>query len=51
MTAAAIGGSIVPVAAKPIPIQLCLRCGDVLADIKGSRLAVCRTCGYKDDCC
>ncbi|MBK9611341.1 MAG: hypothetical protein IPO34_07820 [Dehalococcoidia bacterium] len=34
-----------------IPLQVCLRCGDLLADIKGSRLAVCRTCGYKDDCC
>jgi ribosomal protein L40E len=36
---------------RPIPIQLCVRCGGAMADIKGSRLAVCRTCGYKDDCC
>jgi ribosomal protein S27AE len=34
-----------------IPVQVCPRCGSAMADIKGSRLAVCRRCGYKDDCC
>lgn len=34
-----------------LPLQRCPRCGAVLADIKGSRMAVCRRCGYKDDCC
>ena len=34
-----------------LPMQACPRCGELLADIKGSRLAVCRRCGYKDDCC
>ncbi|MGB4862249.1 MAG: hypothetical protein WBO97_07300 [Tepidiformaceae bacterium] len=51
MTNHGFGGSIPPVNANPLPLQLCIRCGDLLADIKGSRLAVCRTCGYKDDCC
>ena len=32
-----------------LPMQTCPRCGELLADIKGSRLAVCRRCGYKDD--
>jgi ribosomal protein L40E len=36
---------------RPLPVQVCFRCGGLLVDIKGSRLAVCRTCGYKDDCC
>jgi len=40
-----------PVQGKPVPVQLCVRCGSPMADIKGSRLAVCQTCGYKDDCC
>lgn len=34
-----------------IPLQLCVRCGSLMANIKGSRLAVCWRCGYKDDCC
>jgi uncharacterized paraquat-inducible protein A len=34
-----------------IPVQRCPRCGEALPDIKGSRIAVCRRCGYKDDCC
>ena len=35
----------------PIPLQTCPRCLGVLSAIKGSRLAVCQRCGYKDDCC
>lgn len=34
-----------------IPIQKCPRCGEVLPNIKGARISVCRRCGYKDDCC
>ena len=34
-----------------IPIQRCPRCQAPLPDIKGARIAVCRRCGYKDDCC
>ena len=34
-----------------IPLQACPRCHAPLSAIKGSRLAVCRRCGYKDDCC
>lgn len=34
-----------------IPLQACPRCLGPLSAIKGSRLAVCRRCGYKDDCC
>ena len=34
-----------------IPLQTCPRCLGPLSAIKGSRLAVCRRCGYKDDCC
>ena len=34
-----------------IPLQACPRCLAPLSAIKGSRLAVCRRCGYKDDCC
>ena len=36
---------------KNIPLQACPRCPELLSAIKGSRLAVCRRCGYKDDCC
>ena len=32
-----------------IPLQTCPRCLGPLPAIKGSRLAVCRRCGYKDD--
>jgi len=39
------------VESQPVPLQACVRCGGQLLDIKGSRLAVCRRCGYKDDCC
>jgi ribosomal protein S27AE len=38
-------------AVPELPTQRCPRCGEILVDIKGSRLAVCRRCGYKDDCC
>ena len=34
-----------------IPLQTCPRCLEPMSAIKGSRLAVCRRCGYKDDCC
>lgn len=34
-----------------IPLQTCPRCFAPMSAIKGSRLAVCRRCGYKDDCC
>ncbi len=34
-----------------IPLQTCPRCLGPMSAIKGSRLAVCRRCGYKDDCC
>jgi len=37
--------------AVDIPLQACPRCLGPLSAIKGSRLAVCRRCGYKDDCC
>lgn len=37
--------------AATIPTQSCPRCGLEMANIKGSRLAVCSRCGYKDDCC
>jgi DNA-directed RNA polymerase subunit RPC12/RpoP len=33
------------------PVQRCPRCGAPMSAIKGSRDAVCRVCGYKDDCC
>ena len=36
---------------ETIPTQSCPRCGLMMANIKGSRLAVCSRCGYKDDCC
>lgn len=32
-------------------IQGCVRCGHPMGGVKGSRDAVCRKCGYKDDCC
>jgi DNA-directed RNA polymerase subunit RPC12/RpoP len=36
---------------ETIPRQSCVRCGQQMVDIKGSRMAVCSRCGYKDDCC
>jgi len=36
---------------KPIPLQLCPRCGAPMPQISGAKIAVCRRCGYKDDCC
>lgn len=34
-----------------LPYQACPRCGQTMSAIKGSKSAVCRRCGYKDDCC
>ncbi len=34
-----------------LPMQKCPKCGELIIDIKGSRDAVCRRCGFKDDCC
>jgi ribosomal protein L40E len=45
------GGGIFGMATQGLPIQVCPRCGSAMLDIKGSRMAVCRRCGYKDDCC
>lgn len=36
---------------KPLPLTTCPRCGAIVVNIKGSRLAVCSRCGAKDDCC
>jgi hypothetical protein len=36
---------------KPLPLTTCPRGGSVVVNIKGSRLAVCRVYGVKDDCC
>jgi ribosomal protein L40E len=33
------------------PLQTCPRCGALMSAIGGSKAAVCRRCGYKDDCC
>lgn len=38
-------------AVPALPEQRCPRCGETIVNIKGSRLAVCGRCGYKDDCC
>lgn len=32
---------------KPLPLTTCPRCGAIVVNIKGSRLAVCRVCGQK----
>ena len=51
LTARRRRGLSVVVDGQPIPEQPCPRCGAAIANIKGSRLAVCPRCGYKDDCC
>ena len=36
---------------KPLPLMPCPKCGSWMVAITGSRLAVCRNCGYKEPCC
>ncbi|MBI5133207.1 MAG: hypothetical protein HZA83_00695 [Thaumarchaeota archaeon] len=31
--------------------QQCPICGKLMSAIRGSKQAVCRKCGYKEDCC
>lgn len=49
------GSDETPREAEPRPaeagIQTCPQCGSPMPDLRGGRLSVCRTCGYKDDCC
>lgn len=60
ITAAVVGSDDTPQRAAPVPttraasalpVQACPRCAAPITDIKGSRLATCERCGYKDDCC